>query len=252
VGLFTRKIGKKELSPDQLRVTELPSSYTRILRLYDNIGAAYDTIWRTQHNVRTVIDDIAREASELSINVYEKVPRSPSLPSARLEIPDHPMALLLDEPMPEEYEDEYGFWYKLFSDILIYDMAHWQIIGSGPQPEALLRLPPQSITPDRDPTTYWVRGWQVLSGGYIPRDQVITFWGYDPRVNHGSTSPMETLRRLLSEEVARECGSVRFARTASSRSTPTDVSSATRLASPGSSTPRMRCPDTISRDAPSC
>jgi HK97 family phage portal protein len=151
-----------------------------------------------------VIDDIAREASELSINVYEKVPRSPSLPSARLEIPDHPMALLLDEPMPEEYEDEYGFWYKLFSDILIYDMAHWQIIGSGPQPEALLRLPPQSITPDRDPTTYWVRGWQVLSGGYIPRDQVITFWGYDPRVNHGSTSPMETLRRLLSEEVARD------------------------------------------------
>lgn len=205
MGLFTRKVGKKAITPDQLRVTELPSQYTRILRLYDNIGSAYDTIYRTQHNVRVVVDDIAREAAELTLKVYEKVPRSPTLPSARLEIGDHRMARLLSEPMPDEMEDENGFWFKLFADICIYDIAHWQIIpGLGGFPDALLRLPPQSITPDRDPTTYWVRGWQVLSGGYIPREEVITFWGYDPRVNHGSTSSMETLRRLLSEEVARD------------------------------------------------
>jgi HK97 family phage portal protein len=205
VGLFTRKVGKKAIiAPDGLRVTELPNQYTRILRLYDNIGSAYDAIYRTQHNVRVVVDDTAREAAELTLKVYEKVPRSPTLPSARLEIPDHPMAELLSEPMPEEFEDENGFWFKLFADILIYDIAHWQVIAPNGTPEALLRLPPQSITPDRDPTTYWVRGWRGMNGGYIPREDVITFWGYDPRVNHGSTSPMETLRRLLAEEVARD------------------------------------------------
>ncbi len=192
------------MSPDSLRVTETPSAYRRMIRLYDDVGAAYDTIYRTQHNVRTVVDEIARECAQLSINVYEKVPRTDYLPSARLAIPDHPMAKLLDEPMPSELEDEFGFWFKLFGDILVYDIAHWQVINRRGLPAALLRLPPQSITPDRDVTTNWVRGWRTVTGQIIPTSQVITFWGFDPAVNHGSISPMETIRRLIAEEVARD------------------------------------------------
>lgn len=195
---------KTRFSPDGLPITELPASYAKLIRLGDNVAGTYAAIYRAQHNVRVVVDDIAREAAELSIKTFEKIPRTPTQPSGRIVLPDHPMQLLLDEPVPGELEDEYGFWFKLFADLCIYDIAHWQVIERRGVPAALLRLPPQNLTPERDPLSFWVRGWRLPTGEVIPRNRVVTFWGFDPEVNHGSTSPMETLRRLLSEEVARD------------------------------------------------
>ena len=196
----SRRERKARLSPDGLPITEFSAPITRLLRLY-GIGGSFAQIYASQPNVRTVVDSIAREAAELNLKMYEKVPRSAVLPDGRLEI-DHRMMDLLDEPVPGE--STYDFWFALFADICIHDLAFWQKIRLAPDgpPKALLRVPVSSLSAIRDPITQRVSAWRAFNGEVVPLRDIVTFWGYDPSVGHGSISPMETLRRLLSEELA--------------------------------------------------
>lgn len=197
-----RRRGQKadSLTPDGLRVTEFPAPVATLLRLY-GVGGSYAQIYARQPNVRTVIDDIAREGAELTLKMFEKDPRGDDLPSARLEIPDHPAMELLSEPTPGQ--STYRFWFSLFADIGIYDLALLQKVrvGGGP-PKALLRVPPANLLPVIDPITGVVLRWRAFDGTIVETKDLIVFWGYDPTINHGSISPMETLRRLLAEEQA--------------------------------------------------
>ncbi len=192
---------KVRLTPDDLAITEFPSDFTNLLRLYNGLSGTYGQMWGRQQNVRSAVGVIAREAAELNLKMYEKIPRPRELPSERLELGEHDAMILLDEPMPGM--STYWFWYALFSDIGIYDIAFWQKIRQNGLPKALLRIPPEKLMPDRDYDTNRIRGWRVLrTGKVIPLDQLVVFWGYDPAVNHGMLSPMETLRRVLAEQFA--------------------------------------------------
>jgi HK97 family phage portal protein len=187
------------LTPDGLPITEFPAPVTQLLRLY-GLAGTHSAIYGSQPNVRTVVDDIAREAAVLSMKMYMKDPRGPYLPGGRHEV-SHPMMDLLDEPAPGL--SLYRFWFALFADIGIYDRAIWRKIRNGsPKPKALLRIPPENIVPQYDPKTGLVVEWRAFDGTRLTPEELVVFWGYDPAVNHGSISPMETLRRLLSEEAA--------------------------------------------------
>jgi HK97 family phage portal protein len=172
-----------------------------MLRLY-GIGGSFAQIYASQPNVRTVVDTIAREAAELTLKMYEKVPRSGILPDGRVDIGDHPMMQLLEEPTPGE--STYDFYYALFADISIYDLAIWQKVrlAEGAPPRALLRIPPVNLIPVRHPVTGAVDYWRGFDGRIVLPSDLVVFWGYDPSVNHGSIAPMETMRRLLAEELA--------------------------------------------------
>ena len=192
------------LSPDGLQIVSLPSGWMRSFVVPRN----YAQIYASQYNVRAAVDVIAREAASLQVHVFESIPRTDkgsfegfrSLPNAQLEIEQHPLRLLLDTPSPGMAH--YRFFYGLFADLLIYDVAHlWKIRVKG-QIRALLRIPPQNLTIERDPITQTPRLYRAIDGRPIPLRDVVTFWGYDPATNDGYVPPMETLRRLLAEETS--------------------------------------------------
>lgn len=185
------------LTPDGLRITEFPPPVVQLLRLY-GLSGSYAHLYAAQPNVRTVVSDLAVEGAELMLKMYLKDPRGALLADARIDV-DHPMMDLLAEPEPGM--PPFRFQRALFSDIGIYDIAHWRIVGTPPK--ALVRIPPAAIQPQYEGTTGRVREWIAMATGErIQPEELVTFWGYDPEVNHGSIPPLETLRRTLAEDYA--------------------------------------------------
>lgn len=166
------------------------------------ISGSYSEMYRKQPNIRSVVDLIANQCAELTPKTYEKVPRSPLLPSGRIEVPDHQMSELLEEPRPGQ--DTYGFWKATFADLEVFDVAIWRKIRASRSspPGALQRVPNSALMPFRDPVTRDIPYWIATNGERIPTSDLVVFWGYDPDLNFSSVSPMETLRQLLAEEFA--------------------------------------------------
>lgn len=211
LGLKTREPEgeKAALTPDGMPIVQFSPDITRVLRM-EGTGYNYAQIYASQPNVRTVIDYIARQGAGLRAKAYEKVPRSPSKPDGRLELDDDPMQYLLDDPWPGN--SRYSFYYSLFADMCIYDEWKVRLIRRrvGAPPEALVRVPPPNLTPERDPITGVVLFWRDLRGNRVERDDILWMPGYDPQTNQGSIPPMETLRRLLAEEYARDHAQEQF------------------------------------------
>ena len=193
--------GAKRLSPEGLPVTTIPSDWPNI-RL-GGIGFNYAQIYASQSNVRLVIDRIAREAAGLTLKMYEKVPRSATAPDSRVELDEHPLAILLQDPTPG-IETVFDFYYALFADLCVFDEAKFAFVRDRGTPVALVRIPPPNLIPDRDPTTQRVTGWRGMSGERFTLDQILWMKGYDPATNQGAIPPMESLRQLLQEEHQRD------------------------------------------------
>ena len=187
----------KNLSPDGLQVVNYPSSWSSITRM--GLMGSYAHIYASQYNVNTAIDVIAREAATLHMHVYEKVDR-PGFPDTIVHLDDHPVHTLTTKPAPGM--SEYRFWYALFSDLAIYDIAYWRKVRRRGLPAALLRIPPGLLYPIREPITMRVTGFRDSQGNEIGLSELVVFWGYDPSLNQGALSPMEGLRRLIIEESA--------------------------------------------------
>jgi len=192
---------QKTISPDGLRVVEYPVSWQAMLGI-SGLGGSYAGMYRRQPSIRSVVDLVASQCAELTPKTYEKVPRSPILPSGRLEIGDHPMAELLADPRPGQ--DAYGFYFATFADIEVFDVAIWRKIrpGAGRPPGALQRVPNGALNPYRDPISLEIEYWVTSRGERISPSDLVVFWGYDPLSNFSSVPPMETLRQLLADELA--------------------------------------------------
>lgn len=169
---------------------------TPAVRLSDDVTADYAAIWRSQPNVRTVVDFLARNIAQLPIQVFRRVSDTD-----RQRLNDHPLATLLDRP--NHYTTRYRLIDSLIHDMGIYDNAFWvKIRPQDAATTALVRTDPRMMTPRGasflTPEAYLMRG----NGGYleIPADQVVHFRGYNPDNQRWGCSPIETLRRILAEE----------------------------------------------------
>ncbi|GAA1961924.1 phage portal protein [Amycolatopsis minnesotensis] len=161
------------------------------IMLADGLAQDYATIWRTQPQVRTVVSFLARNIAQLGIHVYRRMSDVD-----RVRITDHPVGDLLSKPNP--FTTRYRLIEALVSDLAIYDNA----ILAKVDTLGLVRLDPRYVTPisanQFTVETYRYRG----TTGYrdLPAEQVIHFRGYNPEDGRWGCSPMETLRRTLSEE----------------------------------------------------
>lgn len=194
---------KTALTPDGYPIVQFAPDITNVLR-FDGIGFNYAQIYASQQNVRTVIDYVARNAAGLRCKMYEKISRGDGKPSDRLELTDHDLAILLEDPTPGE--SRFDFYYAAFADFCIYDENKFLMIRDRPgaPPRALVRIPPPNLIPVRDNITNRVIGWNNTSGVRVPFEDVLWFTGYDPNTSQSAVPPMETLRRLLAEEYARD------------------------------------------------
>jgi HK97 family phage portal protein len=166
------------------------------VQLYDRFYYDYATLYRTQPNVRTCVDFLARNVAQLGLHVFRRVSETD-----RQRLRDHPLALLLAQPLPPEHKvTRYRLIESLMGDLGVFFNAYWlKLRGDRP---GLLRIPPQYmiVTNGLTPQNY-----RVTLGGKVvdlPPDQVVHFRGYNPDNAVFGLSPLETLRRVLAEEHA--------------------------------------------------
>ena len=166
--------------------------------LYDQFNYDYATLYRTQPNVRTCVDFLARNIAQLGLHVFRRVSDTD-----RERLRDHGLAQLLNQPLPPEFKvTRYRLIESLVSDLGIYFNAYWLKIRQDGRLRALLRIPPiyMSVQGGLVPTEY-----EMVVGGKRYKfgpEEVVHFRGYNPENPISGLSPLETLRRVLAEEHA--------------------------------------------------
>lgn len=168
------------------------------LRINDDVSQDYATIYRQQPSVRTVVDFLARNIGQLALHTFRRLDDSD-----RERVTEHPFAKMMREPNP--HTTGYRLMFSLIADRGIYDRALWVKMPGDQNSMQLVRIPPRlwSIPNDDNwlaPTTFLVKG----NRGHVTlaAEQVVYFRGYNPEDERYGLSPIESLRRILSEEYA--------------------------------------------------
>ncbi|MEU0808789.1 phage portal protein [Streptomyces sp. NPDC005970] len=150
----------------------------------------YETIWRTQPQVRTVIGFIARNVAQLGIHVFRRLSDTD-----RERLTNHPLAQLLNEPLPRL--TQYRFIERLVADVALYDNAY----GIKLKLDGRLRILPVPATLIRPYGGNWIvpEHYETAGGRDFGPDEVVHIHGYDPQNLTYGSSPIEALRELLLE-----------------------------------------------------
>jgi HK97 family phage portal protein len=187
-----------DLSPGWWPITNYGS-----VRMYDQYNYDYATIYRTQPNVRTCVDFLARNIAQLGLHVFRRVSDTD-----RERLRDHGLAKVLAQPLPAEFKvTYYRLIESLMGDLGVYFNAYWLKVkvpntdsGTDARIGGLLRIPPQYVTVKGGLV---ITGYEMaLSGRLFKFDpiQVVHLRGYNAENEIMGLSPLETLRRVLAEE----------------------------------------------------
>lgn len=173
-----------------------PSMVYGSVRMYDRFNYDYATLYKTQPNVRTCVDFLARNIAQLGLHVFRRVSDTD-----RVRLIDHPLAQVLARPLPAEFKvTYYRLIESLMGDLGVYFNAYWLKVRVDGAPLGLLRIPPAMVTVKGNlvPTGYEIN----FSGSMktIAASEIVHFRGYNAEDPVSGLSPLETLRRVLAEE----------------------------------------------------
>jgi len=104
--------------------TTNPNAAEVIEALQKVTGMAPAQLWETQHNVRTVVDFLARNIGQLGLPVYQRVSDTD-----RQRLADSPVASLLSNPNPAM--TAYDLKVALVSDLALNDEAWWLLVQTS-------------------------------------------------------------------------------------------------------------------------
>lgn len=164
------------------------------LKMYDQYYYDYATLYRTQPNVRTCVDFLARNIAQLGLHVFRRVSDTD-----RQRLVDHPLAEVIGKPNP--WTTRYRLIEALMADLGVYYNAYWLKMRQTDR-LYLLRVPPHLVEPSGGllPTGYVINlGGKTLNPAL---SEIVHFRGYNPEDSTQGLSPLETLRRVLAEEHA--------------------------------------------------
>jgi HK97 family phage portal protein len=169
---------------------------TSSLSLYGS-AQTYAALYRTQPNVRTVVDFLARNIAQLGLHVFRRLSDTD-----RVRLYDHGLVRSLANPNPAT--TRYRLFETLMQDLGVYFNAFWlKVRTDDPDRIGLVRLPPEQVSMKGFlwPTAFV---WQPDGTREVELtpERVVHFRGYDPGNPLLSVSPLETLRRILAEELA--------------------------------------------------
>lgn len=158
-------------------------------------GLSYQTLYRTQPAVRTVVDFLSRNIAQLGVHAFKRVSDTD-----RRRLPDHDVVRWLKQPNP--YTTRYRLFESTMSDMGIYFNAFWLKVRL-PNTLGLVRIPPEQMQVEGGifPTQFI---WTMANGEqreFAP-NEVVHFSGYNPFSSLIGLSPLETLRRMLLEEIS--------------------------------------------------
>jgi HK97 family phage portal protein len=161
-------------------------------------ASTYATIYATQPNVRICVDFLARNIAQLGYHIFRRVSDTD-----RVRLTDHELAQWLAKPNPTT--TRYRLFESFIADLAVYFNAFWlkvRINDPDQRRIGLVRMPPETVE---------------VQGGLLPSGVIWTYDGtatpldmtelvyangYNPLNALVGLSPLETLRRLLAEDVA--------------------------------------------------
>lgn len=155
-------------------------------------------IFRRQPQVRTVVGFLARNVAQLGLHAFKRVSDTD-----RERLTDHPLADLLDTPLPGKRLTPYDLQYRLVADLAIYDTAFvLKVKPDSDGPMGLLPVPVPLVTPAEES---WIEApyYKLAVGGQtveIPGENMIHIHGYSPDDLTVGESPLMALRDVLLEE----------------------------------------------------
>lgn len=170
--------------------------------LFEYQKLAVDTIWRTQPNIRKVVDFIARNVASIPLHTYERVSDT-----NRQRVHDGALAGVISTP--HKRISPFRFWHSVISDGLLYDRWAVMQVPEVDGSTSLVQIPSWRLRLQVDALRqvvaawYWVGdeanrlatdvdGWRKLD-----LDTLIFDHGYAPR--EAGLSPLETLADILAE-----------------------------------------------------
>lgn len=164
---------------------------------YRSLVHAYENIYKSQANVRTVVDYLARQFGSLTPRLLEHVSDDETRHAS-----SHGLDQLMRHPHPRWSRAR--FTRAIGGDLLIFDnwIAVKTRIPGARAPVALTRIPPQFIEPEGGD---WLTAdiYRLMgTSKTFPRDDVVHIAGYNPEDPRWGLSPIESLRRVLSEDLA--------------------------------------------------
>ena len=164
----------------------------------------YAYLYVHQQAVRSAVGFLARNIAQIGLHVFERVDDTD-----RKRLVDHPLALVLNRPLPKEYKvTTYRLIHDMVTDMCVFDVALWLKVkvtkpdGSGQVTGGLQRIPPWMFRPiGKDwtkPEGFRIQG---TTGWFeVGNDDVVYFHGYSAYSLREGTSPLETLRSILEED----------------------------------------------------
>lgn len=161
------------------------------------IDATYGWMYSTQPAVRSVIDYIADNAAQLTLNLYKRTDEE-----EREKSNDHPAAKSMR--YPNLHTSSKAFIRDLFTDYLIWNNAYFVKFG-GQGPRVLERAIPSHVTVDGGrftATAYWFWRDDGTWFGPIPPEAMFHWHGPNPADGLLGLSKLETLRQELASDAA--------------------------------------------------
>lgn len=178
------------------------TSMPRIIRHLDTpleVGPGdYSTIWRTQPNVRLVVDFLARNIAQLGLHLYRKLDQSD-----RERADQHPAASPIYTPNP--YTTRYRFVFQLVSDLAVFANHISVKMARADGRVGLFRLPPTNVYPSDDSTWFEPAGYVVRGNrgeATLRPEQVVHIRGADLESSFWGVPPLESLRVVIAEDMA--------------------------------------------------
>jgi len=176
-----------------------PSAAEVIEALRKVTGMAPSQLWETQHNVRTVVDFLARNIGQLGLPVYQRVSDTD-----RQRLNDSPVARLLSNPNPAM--TAYDLKVALVSDLALHDEAWWLVTETS----AGWQLRPLAVDLVSIVSGSEIDGDLVIH--YLPDvtkppiritgDNLIHFKNWTPYYGDRGSPVVATLKEVLAEQIA--------------------------------------------------
>lgn len=164
------------------------------------LGLTPEELYRTQPHLRIVLSFVARNIAHLGLKAFVRLDESD-----RERLRDDPLALLLKRPNPSMTQFE--LLETLALDLGLYDVAYWFVYQDADAPSGwrIQPIPPSWVSDQRGGTFFAPAKYTVQNPDgtrtEIPADQMLVFHGWNPGKPKHGTSPVETLKQVLAEQV---------------------------------------------------
>lgn len=185
-------------------------SLSRINSAYSRAQAAsYGFMYANQPAVRTVVDKIAENVSQLGLKLYERVSDL-----ERQSANDHPAAESMRHPNDTTPPDQFVF--NLVCDYLVYDNAYGLKFRTDRPglPITTIQIPPWRVAVLGNGLV--VNGYRIFrtDGSFfdVPPEDMMHWARYNPEDPRMGISRLETLRLVLAEDAASQAATTEMSR----------------------------------------